>query len=183
MNQTTQALKKVYLKTFGCQMNERDSEGVKGLLLERGYGFTEDAEDAEVILYNTCSVRQHAEDRIFGRSGLLSRIKKRKPETIIGVLGCMAQEHGSDFFRRMPALDLVCGPGNLREIPELLERLYDSRKPITAIDRINDMEYSMDHIDYRSHHVKASVNIMSGCDHKCTYCIAMTRRMICMVVG
>ena len=176
MIQSSQEIKKVYLKTFGCQMNERDSEGVKGLLMERGYSFTDNIEDAEVVLLNTCSVRQHAEDRVFGRSGILSRIKKERPETIVGVLGCMAQEHGARFFKRMPALDLVCGPGNISEIPDILERLFEKNVKVTALDRINDMEYSMDHIAYRSHRVKASVNIMSGCDHKCTYCIVpMTR--------
>ena len=157
-------------------MNERDSEGVKGLLLERGYHFTDNIEEAEVIFLNTCSVRQHAEDRVFGRSGILSRIKNEKPDTVVGVLGCMAQEHGKNFFKRMPSLDLVCGPGNIREIPEILERLFEKRARITALDRINDTEYSMDNMNYRSHSVKASVNIMSGCDHKCTYCIVpMTR--------
>lgn len=157
-------------------MNERDSEGVKGLLLERGYAFTEDMEGAEVILFNTCSVRQHAENRVFGRSGILSAIKRERPQTVIGILGCMAQEHGEKFFRKIPSLDLVCGPGNIAEIPDILDRVLQHRVQVTAIDKINDPEYTMDQVAYRSHRVRASVNIMSGCDHKCTYCIVpMTR--------
>jgi len=170
LDQKTQP-RKVFLQTFGCQMNVRDSEAAKGLLLERGYDFTDQMEDAEIILLNTCSVRQHAEDRIFGRAGILAKMKKANPDTLIGILGCMAQEHGHRFFRRIPALDLVCGPGNLAELPDLMERIFHDGKKITAIDRINDSEYTMDGIKYRSHNVKANVNIMSGCDHKCTYCI------------
>jgi tRNA-2-methylthio-N6-dimethylallyladenosine synthase len=169
--------KHVFLQTFGCQMNERDSEGVKGLLLDRGYTFTDDIDRAQVILFNTCSVRQHAEDRVFGRSGILANIKKARPDTVIGVMGCMAQEHGESFFRRIPSLDLVCGPGNIADIPDILDRVaLGGARRVTAIDKINDPEYTMDRVLYRSHRVRASVNIMSGCDHKCTYCIVpMTR--------
>lgn len=157
-------------------MNERDSEGVQGLLLERGYAFTPDIDRAEVILFNTCSVRQHAEDRVFGRSGILSKIKEKRPQTVVGVMGCMAQEHGEKFFRRIPSLDLVCGPGNIAEIPDILDRVFRDRVRVTAIDNINSPDYTMDQVSYRSHRVRASVNIMSGCDHKCTYCIVpMTR--------
>lgn len=144
--------------------------------MDRGYAFTSRMEDAAVILFNTCSVRQHAEDRVFGRSGILSGIKRDRPGTVIGVMGCMAQEHGESFFRRIPSLDLVCGPGNIADIPDILDRVLRDRVRVTAVDRINDPEYTMDRVQYRSHRVRASVNIMSGCDHKCTYCIVpMTR--------
>ncbi len=176
MQLTSTIPKKVYIQTFGCQMNVRDSEGVRGLLAQDGFEFTDLMEEAQVILFNTCSVRQHAEDRIFGRSGILTKVKKKNPDTIIGIMGCMAQEHGSKFFRRMPSLDLVCGPGNMDEIPELIKRITNSKTQITAIDRINETRYNMDDLEYRSHSSKAFVNIMSGCDHKCTYCIVpMTR--------
>ncbi|MFT5207642.1 MAG: tRNA-2-methylthio-N6-dimethylallyladenosine synthase [Candidatus Omnitrophota bacterium] len=176
MQLTNTETQKVYMQTFGCQMNVRDSEGVRGLLAQSGYDFTDEMEDAQIILFNTCSVRQHAEDRIFGRSGILTKVKKKRPDTIIGIMGCMAQEHGSKFFRRMPSLDLVCGPGNMDEIPELIKRIATSKTQITAIDRINETRYNMDDLEHRSHSSKAFVNIMSGCDHKCTYCIVpMTR--------
>src|SRR3989344_7572677 len=148
------SMKKVYLQTFGCQMNERDSESVKGLLLERNFDLTDEMEGADVILLNTCSVRQHAEEKIFGRAGILSKIKRKRPGTVIGVLGCMAQEHGSAFFRRMPALDLVCGPGNLSDLPEIIDRVFHGGEKITAIDRLNDAVYAMDGLHYRSHAVK-----------------------------
>jgi tRNA-2-methylthio-N6-dimethylallyladenosine synthase len=159
-------------------MNERDSEAVKGLLLEHEFSLTPDMEMADVILLNTCSVRQHAEDRIFGRSGLLSDIKKRKPHTVVGIMGCMAQQHGSKFFNRIPSLDLVCGPGNLSEMPSLVKGALDGKRKITATHRLNDLNYSMDGIHYRTHTIKTHVNIMSGCDHKCTYCIVPFTRGI-----
>jgi tRNA-2-methylthio-N6-dimethylallyladenosine synthase len=90
----------------------------------------------------------------------------------------MAQEHGSKFFKRMPMLDLVCGPGNLSDVPRLLSQAFAGQTKMTAIDRIDDFEYTMDHVEYRSHLYKAQVNIMSGCDHKCTYCIVPTTRGI-----
>jgi len=89
---------RVYIETFGCQMNVRDSEETKGLLLKRDFVLTDDVNDAQVILLNTCSVRQHAEERIFGRTGRLAKIKKQKPETVIGIMGCMAQGYGKKFF-------------------------------------------------------------------------------------
>ena len=91
-------------------------------------------------------------------------------------MGCMAQEHGSHLMKKMPSVDLVCGPGNLSQIPGLIDKIYNKQQRIVATDRINDFEYTEDGIDYRSHSVKALTNIMSGCDHRCTYCIVpMTR--------
>ena len=171
-------MKKVFLQTFGCQMNERDSEAAKGLLLERSYDFTDEMGEADVILLNTCSIRQHAEDKIFGRKGMLAKAKTAKPGTVVGILGCMAQQHGAKFFNKIPSLDLVCGPGNISDLPQILERVFQGGTKITAIDRLNDLEYSMDGISYRGHAVKGFVNIMSGCDHKCTYCIVPFTRGI-----
>lgn len=173
---TVASHKKVFVQTFGCQMNERDSESVRGLMQSRGYDFTEDIDQADVVLYNTCSVRQHAEDRVFGRHGKLMSIKKQRPDTVIGIMGCMAQEHGADFFRRMPSLDLVCGPGNMHEMPELIDRVMRERVRITATDKINDPIYQLDNYSYRENDITAFVNIMSGCDHRCTYCIVPTTR-------
>src|SRR3989338_8559176 len=120
-------MKKLYLKSFGCQMNERDSEGVQGLLLSNGYQTTTRMEDADLILYNTCSVRDHAEQKIFGRMGHFRRLKQENPDLIVGIIGCMAQEHGGNFFKKNPEIDLVCGPGNLNQIPSLLEEIQRNR--------------------------------------------------------
>ncbi len=169
MNKKAQ-IKKLFLQTFGCQMNERDSEGVLGLLMERGYQETPRAEEADLILYNTCSVRDHAEQKVFSRIGHFRELKENHPGLVIGIIGCMAQEHGENFFKNNPEIDLVCGPGNLNQIPDLVEEIEEKRIPRLAVDRLNE-EYSLENVRYRSGNLKALVTIMTGCDHRCTYCI------------
>ncbi len=163
-------MKKLYLQTFGCQMNERDSEGVQGLLLDRGFETTSTIEEADLILYNTCSVRDHAEQKVFGRMGHFRKLKQINPNLIVGIVGCMAQEHGGNFFKKNPEIDLVCGPGNLNQIPDLVEEIRLQRAPRLAIDRLNE-EYSLENVHHRSGELKGLVTIMTGCDHRCTYCI------------
>ncbi len=162
--------KKLFFQTFGCQMNERDSEAVTGLLFDRGYEAVSLVEEADLILYNTCSVRDHAEQKIFGRMGSFRKLKEKKPELVIGILGCMAQEHGGNFFRMNPEIDLVCGTGNLNQVPDLVEEVLKKRAPKLALDRL-DQEYGLDGVTYRAEKIKALVTIMKGCDHRCTYCI------------
>ncbi|MBI2094660.1 MAG: tRNA (N6-isopentenyl adenosine(37)-C2)-methylthiotransferase MiaB [Candidatus Omnitrophica bacterium] len=162
--------KRVYIRTFGCQMNERDSEAVTGLLLGRGYEAAASAEEADVLLYNTCSVRDHAEQKVFGRMGHFKTLKEKNPALVVGIVGCMAQEHGENFFKKNPEIDLVCGPGNLSQIPDLVDEIWRERSPRLAIDKLND-EYGLEGIHYRSGKIKALVTIMTGCDHRCTYCI------------
>ncbi len=112
--------KKLYIETVGCQMNLLDSELVVAKLRQEGYELTDDIQQADAILYNTCSVRQHAEDKIYSALGRIKRIKERKPEVAIGVLGCMAQKDQEQIFRRAPHVDIVVGPGQLARVPELL---------------------------------------------------------------
>ena len=162
--------KKLFLQTFGCQMNERDSEAVTGLMLGNGFETTPILEEADVILYNTCSVRDHAEQKVFGRMGHFRKLKENNPRLVIGILGCMAQEHGRNFFKKNPEIDLVCGPGNLSQVPQLVDEIVEKRGPRLATDRLNE-EYGLDGITYRANKDKAYVNIMTGCDHRCTYCI------------
>lgn len=164
------SVKKLFFQTFGCQMNERDSEAVQGLMIGRGYQATPSIEEADVILYNTCSVRDHAEQKVFGRMGHFRRLKEKNPKLVIGILGCMAQEHGKHFFKKNPEIDLVCGPGNLSQVADLVESIEEKRFPRLAIDRLNE-EYSLGDIRYRNDKLKALVTIMTGCDHRCTYCI------------
>ncbi len=186
-----EVMRKLYICTFGCQMNERDSEGVQGLMRGRGYEETPFIEEADLILYNTCSVRDHAEQKVFGRIGNFRKLKERNPDLIIGIIGCMAQEHGASFFKKNPEIDLVCGPGNLSQIVDLVEEvqrrkgdsaLFNEKgengakkgavpfSPLLATDRLNE-EYGLEGIRYRSDALKALVTIMTGCDHRCTYCI------------
>jgi tRNA-2-methylthio-N6-dimethylallyladenosine synthase len=151
-------------------MNERDSEAVTGLLLDRGFETTDTVESADLILYNTCSIRDHAEQKVFGRLGMMRKMKEENPNLIIGIMGCMAQEHGKTFFRKNPEIDLVCGTGNISQIPDLVEEILQKRSPKLAIDRLDD-DYNLDGIRYRSNPFTTQVSIMKGCDHRCTYCI------------
>ncbi len=111
----------IYLETFGCQMNELDSELVAGSLRALGYEFTGDPDRADVILYNTCSVREHAEQKVWSRLGELEPRKRREPGLVVGVLGCLAERDGTDLVRRMPVVDILCGPGELDRVPALID--------------------------------------------------------------
>src|SRR5712675_2291807 len=112
--------KKLYIETVGCQMNVLDSELVVGGLRRHGYELTHTPADADLILFNTCSVRQHAEDKIYSALGRLQFHKKRHPDTVVGVLGCMAQKDQELIRKRAPHVDIVCGTGQLARLPELI---------------------------------------------------------------
>ncbi len=117
----------VYIETFGCQMNELDSELVVGQLRALGYTFTADPEQASVVLYNTCSVREHAEQKVWSRLGELKQRKERSPELVVGVLGCMAERDAQSLIRRMPVVDVLCGPGELDKLPTLIDNAARTR--------------------------------------------------------
>lgn len=125
----------VYLETFGCQMNELDSELVAGQLRTLGYTFTQSREDANVVLYNTCSVREHAEQKVWSRLGELKERKKTDPSLIVGVMGCLAERDGIDLIRRMPVVDLLIGPGELDKLPTLLDNAVRTRQSLIAEER------------------------------------------------
>jgi len=118
--------KKLYIETVGCQMNVLDSELVVGSLRRQGYELTESVAAADVILFNTCSVRQHAEDKIYSALGRLRNHKRRHPATVIGVLGCMAQKDQELILRRAPHVDIICGTGQLARLPELIAAVEKS---------------------------------------------------------
>jgi tRNA-2-methylthio-N6-dimethylallyladenosine synthase len=122
----------VYLETFGCQMNELDSELVSGQLRALGYRFTADPKGADVVLYNTCSVREHAEQKVWSRLGELQIRKRQEPGLVVGVLGCMAERDGVDLVRRMPVVDVLCGPGELDKLPGLLDNAVRTRASLLA---------------------------------------------------
>src|SRR6266480_1377719 len=112
---------KLYLETFGCQMNVLDSELVLGQLRAQGYESVDDRDAADVLLYNTCSVREHAEQKVWSRLGQDKFRKALKPTMVVGVLGCMAERDGVDLIKRMPVVDILCGPGELDKLPGLLD--------------------------------------------------------------
>lgn len=122
----------VFLETFGCQMNELDSELVAGQLRTLGYRFTPDPDAADVVLYNTCSVREHAEQKVWSRLGELAIRKKSEPALVVGVLGCMAERDGADLIRRMPVVDILCGPAELDKLPSLLDNAVRTRESLLA---------------------------------------------------
>src|SRR5215470_1549773 len=114
--------KKLYIETVGCQMNVLDSELVVGSLRRQGYVLTHDPADADVIFFNTCSVRQHAEDKVYSALGRLRGHLQRHPDKVLGVLGCMAQKDQEAILRRAPHVDIICGTGQLARLPELIEQ-------------------------------------------------------------
>ena len=126
--------KTVYLETFGCQMNELDSELVAGSLGALGYRFTRDASEADIVLYNTCSVRERAEQKVWSRLGDMRTAKHDKPELVVGVLGCMAERDGKALIARMPVVDIMCGPAELDKLPELLDNAVRTKSSLASDD-------------------------------------------------
>lgn len=166
---------KVYIKTYGCQMNERDSEAVAAQLLERGFTIVEREEDAEVILLNTCSVRGRAEEKALGQMRYLAgRLARKRPDLILGFLGCMAQARGEELIRTIPEVRLVLGTQRLHLLADYLQKIIDGKE-----NRIVDIEATSSPERDRMGHlygagmtrVRAYVTIMHGCNMKCSFCI------------
>src|SRR5450432_509442 len=156
-----------YLETFGCQMNDHDSEKVAGLLLSRGYTRVETPEAARMILYNTCSIREKAAQKVFSRLG---EYRERGEGKIIGVLGCVAQQEGEGIFRRAPWVSLVCGSASYRKLPEMLAELEAGNKRVTGLDNDTDETFETE-ITRRDNPWRAYLTIIEGCDKACSYCV------------
>ncbi len=175
--------KRVYIYTVGCQMNQLDSQLVADLLGQLGYQVVESTRQADIILFNTCSVRQHAEEKIYSLLGRLKHLKRQHPQKIIGVLGCMAQKDQEAIFRRAPHVDLVVGPGQLVHLPELLAQARRATGPVLAVspwaeglDRRTLLAGFEPFDPPRRPQAgqppfQAYVRIMSGCNKACTYCV------------
>ena len=182
------AARKLYIETVGCQMNVLDSELVVARLREAGYALTDRIQDADTVLYNTCSVRQHAEDKIYSALGRLKRFKERKPEAQIGVLGCMAQKDQAEILKRAPHVDVVIGPGQIARVAELLEQARAERAPQLAVSLARnagsrtEVAGSFESYDplrepsMRPSPFQAYVRVMMGCDKFCTFCIVPSVR-------
>lgn len=154
-------------------MNVLDSELVGDKLREDGYVFTDKPEEADVILVNTCSVREHAEDRAISNAGIFCQRKKKNPSLIIGVIGCMAQNYQDKLFKRLPEIDLVVGPRKLGAIPRLLKDIENSRKKIVACE---DHDDEFIEPTTRRNNFQAYIKVSEGCDMSCTFCIVPTTR-------
>jgi tRNA-2-methylthio-N6-dimethylallyladenosine synthase len=183
MQQPAPTRKKLYIETVGCQMNVLDSELVVAKLRAEGYELTDKIEQADTILYNTCSVRQHAEDKIYSALGRVRRLKERKPEVTIGVLGCMAQKDQGLILKRAPHVDLVIGPGQLARVSELITKAGEEHTPQMAVSlarsagKRDEVQASFEEYDplrdpqMRPSPFQAYLRIMMGCDKFCTYCV------------
>ena len=174
--------KRAYVETYGCQMNISDGELMEGILADQGYEIASSPEEADVILVNTCAIREHAEKRVLGRVGQLYGLKRERPEVIIGVTGCMAQRMGDVLLKQAPFVDLVMGPDGYRSLPERLEALEDGRRarpsrsskkrgPQLAVLDLNLGESYEGLSQRRTSRISAWVPIQRGCDHRCTFCI------------
>ena len=159
-----------YLRTFGCQMNQHDSERIAGLLTARGWRRTGDENEADLILLNTCSVRRHAEERVLGRLAGYRREKKKRPHLAVGVIGCMAQIWQERLWERFPELDLVIGPGSFALLPDELEALHNVGGRRQAV-RFEDPDDFFQISSIRGNSLRAWVTIMRGCDNLCSYCV------------
>lgn len=164
--------KKYHIVTYGCQANERDTETMKGILELMAYTSTDDILEADVVLLNTCAIRENAEQKVFGKVGALKNIKRDKPGLLFGICGCMAQEEQTveEILQKYPHIDLVFGTHNIHQLPQLLmEAMHASE---TIIDVVSQEGHVFENLpSKRAHQTKGWVNIMYGCDKFCTYCI------------
>ena len=162
---------RAYTHTFGCQQNEADTERIRGMLREMGYEMTDDVDNADFILFNTCAVREHAEDRAFGNIGSLSHLKKRRPEVIIALCGCMAQQEKNveKIKKSYPQVSLLFGTHALWRFPSLLYRVLTGEKRVFDIGGEDDIAEGLPVL--RAQGPKAWLSIMYGCNNFCTYCI------------
>jgi tRNA-2-methylthio-N6-dimethylallyladenosine synthase len=164
-------MKKLYIKTFGCQMNEYDSEKMADVLhANEGMETTTDPTEADVILLNTCSIREKAEDKVFSDLGRLRELKKLKPELLIGVGGCVASQEGQQIISRAPYVDVVFGPQTLHRLPDLIAKRLSSG--ISQVDISFPEIEKFDHLPAsRQTRGSAFVSIMEGCSKYCSYCV------------
>jgi len=176
---------KVYIKTYGCQMNERDSEQVAQMLVDRGYERTREEENADVILLNTCSVRDMAEQKAIGKMGMLQRLRENRPSLVFGYLGCMAQSRGAQLLEESPHVDLVVGTQRFHRVADYVDQLYQSRvaalmddlrRPIVDIEPEADSQNTIKDHTLSERQVTAFVSIMQGCNMRCTFCIVPDTR-------
>lgn len=164
--------KKYFVETYGCQMNESDTERISGQLEEMGYRPAKDLKEADVVILNTCSIRQNAEEKVYGKIGEVKKLKESKPGVLLGIAGCMAQESKGKLISRMPVIDFVIGPYHIHDLKDILSRedAEGSHVVMTQMNpqRVND--YSELH-SVRKSRIFAWVPIMQGCNKFCTYCI------------
>ncbi len=170
-------MKKYFIRTFGCQMNVNDSQKMAGILKSLGYEPARDWREADVILVNTCSVREKPDQKVLSALGEYKKIKKENPDAIIGVCGCLAQRAGYEILQKAPFIDMVFGTTNIHHLPQLLEEAQKGNKAVEIIEEIDENEAELDkYPTVRENKYTAYVTVIRGCDKKCTYCIVPTTR-------
>ncbi len=176
-------MNRVYIKTYGCQMNERDSEAVAAMLRGRGYRIVNDEDNCDILLLNTCSVRDAAEQKAIGKAGYLVGKKKKNPDFILGILGCMAQNRGAQLLDRLPDVDLIVGTQKFHQVPDYLDNLRAAQAAGAPIGQtIVDIEEEagsqntiVEHV-LEEKQVSAFVSIQQGCNMDCAFCIVPKTR-------
>lgn len=163
--------KKVYIETYGCQMNQSDSEIVGAIVEENGLEVIEDINQADIIFVNTCSIRDNAEQRVKNRLGEFEAIKKKKPELRIGVLGCMAERMKEELFKENKSVDIIVGPDSYRDIPKLLNLAESGQKAANVILSEEETYSEITPVRLSSNGVSAFISIMRGCENFCSYCV------------
>jgi tRNA-2-methylthio-N6-dimethylallyladenosine synthase len=175
----------VHIKTYGCQMNERDSGQVVTMLGARGFRLVESEEEADVILLNTCSVRDMAEQKAIGKMGMLSRLRQKRPHLVLGYLGCMAQSRGEELLQASPGIDLVVGTQKFHRVADYVQELYvrksealmdDDRRPIVDVAEEPGSQSTIRDHPLQLGQATAFVSIMQGCNMRCTFCIVPDTR-------
>ncbi len=164
-------MKKFKILTYGCQMNVADSERMAAQLKKIGYNSTDDFDDADLILINTCCVRESAEDRVYGKIGELKHLKRKNPKLIIGIAGCMAQKEGENLIRRAPHIDFILGTGRLNQLINIVQS-FENDLIANHIVEISNVDDGFSPIaDFNNNSVSSFIPIMYGCNNFCTYCI------------
>jgi tRNA-2-methylthio-N6-dimethylallyladenosine synthase len=161
----------LFIETYGCQMNDSDSEKIASLLSGHNYRPTNDMEKADLIILNTCSIRNKAEQKVYSFLGTLKPYKERKPELVIGVGGCVAQQQGERLLKRVPHLDIVFGTHNIQRLPELVGEAMGKRGRFSETRFYDDLSVFLDPMPKASSKVTGLVTVMLGCNNFCSYCI------------
>ena len=163
--------KKLYVESYGCQMNFSDSEIVASIMGKAGYETTKNADEADVVLINTCSIRDNAEQRVRNRLKQFQKIKKDNPEKVIGILGCMAERLKSELLEEEKLVDLVAGPDAYRELPGLVSEVESGQKAVNVLLSREETYAEITPVRLDSNGVSAFISIMRGCDNMCSFCV------------
>jgi tRNA-2-methylthio-N6-dimethylallyladenosine synthase len=165
--------RRYHITTFGCQMNKADSERMAGILENMGFQWSEDPNDADLILYNTCTIRDNAEQKVYSYLGRQAKRKQQKPDLTLVVAGCVAQQEGEQLLRRVPELDLIMGPQHANRLEDLLQQVFDGSQ-VVATEPVHIMEDITK--PRRESEITAWVNVIYGCNERCTYCVVPSVR-------